>query len=249
MIRNKTGLFLCVTLLVLVIAVPAGAVVKQLIIAGPQGEPVPNATVSIFAEDGTKVGEAKTDDRGQLAYDFPSKGKYTVRWEGGAMTVPVAAVSTPVVLGTVLGATAIVGGITSGGNSSPEAAAAGGTQAGTYTSTFAITADPSFHDGTLLLASGSPHALVVTVTGSTITITGPVGFQTVTGTLTGNTFTATGFGTAGGAVGAPNADLATMSGTFSGNTWSGTYIYGSGGNLPPGPPGGNPVSYTFTGTK
>ena len=240
MVRIKTGLILSVVFTVLIIAAPAGAVVKQLMITGPQGDPVPNVTVSIFADDGSKVGEGRTDDRGMLAYDFPDKGKYTVRWKGGAMTVSISALSAPAVIAAVVGGAVVVGGISAGGNSD-----SGPGLSGTYSTTFVVIADPSLHDGTLALASGSPHNLVVTISGSSITITGPVGFQTVTGTMTGSTFTATGFGTAGGAVGPANADTATMTGTFSGNSWSGTYTYGTGGNLP----GGNPVSYSFTGNK
>lgn len=66
----------------------AWAVVQNVALVNPSGEPVANATVTIVFPDGARD-TAETDDDGVLVFDFPDAGDYTIRFPGGEMTYSV----------------------------------------------------------------------------------------------------------------------------------------------------------------
>ena len=89
-------------------SVPVHAVLKDILVTGSGGGPVPNTEITIFDKEGKEIGKEETNDKGMLVYDFPGKGKYNLKWPGGSQVVDITGVWTQ---GKIAAATAAVVGV------------------------------------------------------------------------------------------------------------------------------------------
>lgn len=77
---SKALFLLCVLLsgcLIMFSPVTSHAITKSISIVGVNGQPLPNTTITITFQDGTKE-EEDTDDKGILIFNFKSKGEYVL---------------------------------------------------------------------------------------------------------------------------------------------------------------------------
>lgn len=133
--KLKKWAALLVILSIMVWQVPAQAVVKEIMVSGDGGKPVPNTKISIFNEEGKEIGQKETDDKGILVYDFP-KGKNTLQWPGGSQIVDIPGFWTA-------GNTALVTGIALGGVGVAALSSRGGGGGGSSSSSSSSTTNSS----------------------------------------------------------------------------------------------------------
>lgn len=73
----------------------ANAVIKNVTVTGPGGDPIGKQTVlinfppGVTDADGKTSAEAETDDDGGLIFDFPGDGEYRIDHDEGSMTIVV----------------------------------------------------------------------------------------------------------------------------------------------------------------
>lgn len=193
--------------LLLLLAGSAAAIVHNVTLISDTGEPVANATVTIVFPDGTQQ-QQQTNERGVLAFDFPSNGTYVIRYSGGQMSYEVTGAGTglanakwvgPAVIGTAFAA-AVVATQAQGNDGSPSSGSSGSVD-GTYDCSFSQTSNADSHPTATL--NGNYN---VSSSGSSVSVThsnGTTNFS-ASGSLSGNSSTFSGSGTF---VGNPGASV------------------------------------------
>jgi hypothetical protein len=231
------------------------AVATDVMVVNAAGDAVASQTIQIFDAEGAKVGEGTTNDKGMLVFDFKKEGDYRLVFDGGEMSYTVTAAmlagggSTFLGMGPLTATALVVGtGLVIANNNSndstttttPSTPAA--TVDGAYASTFSVSSDPASHEGTLQIAA-SGMTLTVTSSGSSVTIAftipGTSDSITLSGSLSGSTFTASGTATVAGSA----STSISMSGSF--NTSANTVTVSS---LQMNPYA-QTVTYTGSGTR
>ncbi len=262
--RQKLWFAALSTILFLLGAPLAHAVVQNVSIVGADGNALANTTVTITFPSG-KEEEKDTDDKGILIFNADEDGDYILVYPGGKKTISVAAsggggISTGV---KVAGAVIVTGIIaseaigddnrsssssgTSGGSPPPPPPPPTGMIDGNYTASTSVLSNPDTHPDDF---NGQEY-IVMTSSGTSVTVgvsgTG-IAFS-ATGSLSGNDFNATtssafyeGFTT-----------QVDVTGTFdpSAGTWSGEMTAGADGTLPDTNMNGTsePIVVSFTGMR
>lgn len=235
---------------------PALAVVKNIQVISPQtGQPLAGTRIEIFDQQGDKVGEQDTDDKGFLLFDFPGDGRYVLRYPGGTMDVvvkagiPSWAVGAGIVTGIGLVAAASDSGSSGGsGNGGGGGGGGGGGSgiAGSYPINASVNSNPDNHPNLFNGANCN-----VTLSGSTLTFScSGAGLSfTASGTLeSNNSFSLLGTGTYAGF--STNFAVGGMWNPAT-NSFAGTMIAGEDGALPDSNMNmvHEPISVAFSATK
>ena len=198
----------------------AWAVLQNVPIVSPAGQPVANTTVTIQLPDGTMV-EEETDDRGILIFDFPERGDYLIRYPGGELRYTISRAMlrdagasgggvNPLIPALIGGGAALVAINNNNDDDDGPGAAPDGTggtggtsssapPSGGYTCTYTSLSNPDNHPTASL---NGLYTLTFSGTSATVAHTnGPTQFS-LQGTLNGSNVSASGTGTFQGFTGA-----------------------------------------------
>jgi hypothetical protein len=195
-------------------AMNAQAVVQNVAVVTPEGQPVANATVTIVFPDGTQE-EDDTDDKGILCFDFPNSGNYKIRYgagpnypageiayvvtsssvgeEGGPNWVPIAL--------TTLGVGGAIAGFAGSDDDDddddgPQTPGGGGNGGGSESSSFNCTpSQVANQDGHPTGSLGGTYNLTTDGSNATLQHTSGNTDFSIQGTLSGDNLTASGTGT------------------------------------------------------
>lgn len=262
----------CLTLFLVFLAPVANAITKHLSMTGSDGQPMASTTITITFPDGETKIEEDTDDKGILVFDFKKSGVYTLSDPAGnvirTVSVTGSGTSKQVLTMTALGAAAVLliaagssssdsdssdsgdsGGDTggdSGGDSGTTVpptdggATEEGSLSGTYDVNLAVASNPANHP--VLLQT---LVLQLQIIGTALTIiqlsSNPNFPSQMSGTISDGSFSASANGVYSGF-----PTLFQLAGTIVAlQTLNFILTVGANGSLP----GGQPITYSATGTK
>jgi len=238
------------------------AVVKDFQVVS-NGVPVRSTSVTLTAPSGKTYGgpgqqQIKTDEDGKVVgFNFDEEGDWRVNWEGGSMLwVQRGGTWQPWAVGGVLAATTVLAIDAADGNNDDGDSGSSGGGSGGGGGTGMISGDYFMSTSLVSNPDGHPNNFEncdysVTESGGSLTIACSGGGIDVTmsGSLSGNNFTATGTGTYQGFSGTEFQ----MSGSFDpmAGTWNGNIAAGTNGSLPDTDMSGTsePIEVAFTGSQ
>lgn len=210
---------------------------------------------------GETVPENEGCDRRPIGFFWANKTRsVTIDVASGTLQTSTTGLSRQVKIGigaAVLGGTAIAigtsgsdssstGGGAGSGSGSGSGSGGGGNEgpAGNYPSTAVVALDPANHRAFIALAPNL--ILVVSLSGSNMTVAGPTGSNWVTVSGTFNTSSSSGLLIGSGVVaGISNVSVRLTLNISSSGALSGTLVMGANGELP----GGQSISYTIAGQR
>jgi len=247
MTKVLTGATAALVAVLLLVPASVYAVVKSFQVM-QDGSPVANTEVTLIAPSGKRYTQT-TDAGGKIVgFNFNEDGDWNVSWAGGAMTISAGGGIGPwIVVPTAIGVTAAIIVANDSGNDSnssssppvPEAVSLDGSYVMEATD---VVSNPDNQSNNF---QGAACDVAVGGSGVTLDCSGNGLSVTVTGSLSGSDFTASGVGSYGGAGGVEIQ----ISGTL-GASWSGNAAAGTNGALPDNNNDGrnDPIEVTFSGS-
>ena len=102
----QSGLWFTLIGMVFLWSVPVHAVLKDILVTGSGGVPLPNTEITIYKEEKRLLRYGRMIKGGSLRFTW--QGKYTLKWAGGSQVVDITGVWTQ---GKIAAATAAVVGV------------------------------------------------------------------------------------------------------------------------------------------